>query len=117
LVASIVKVFALTVGTLIVLYTGIRLYAIDREADKGKYWCESVIREFELDRENFLEMHSGEPRRGGLMLRPSPEDKPARGRFIVESTGEFICTYHIGGFMFPHAYEYSSKTREWINVD
>ena len=116
-VARIFRTLALTVGTLIVLYTGMLLYSIDRQADAGKAWCESVILDYEADRDKFLEVHSDKSYHGGLLLLPLPEHKPARVRLIVESTGEYICNYNHGGFMFPHGYEYSSKTREWANLD
>ena len=117
LIASIVKMFVLTVGFLIVLFIGIVLYQIDRQADAGKAWCESIIREYEQDQRGFLVMHSDKPNRDGLVLHPSHDYEPARGRFIVYSTGEYVCSYHHGGFMFPHGYEYSSKTRVWKYID
>ena len=115
-VARIFRTIALTVGTLIVLFTGMHLYSMDRQADAGKAWCESVILEYETDREKFLEEHSDKSYHGVLLLPSLPEHKPAQGRFIAESTGEYICNYNHGGFMFPHSYEYSSKTREWANL-
>ena len=107
----------LTVGTLLVLYPGMLLYSIDRQADAGKAWCEGVILCYKPDRDKFLEEHSDKSYHGGLLLLPLPEHKPARGRFIGESTGEYICNYNHGGFMSPHGYEYSSKTREGANRD
>jgi hypothetical protein len=116
-VARIFGVLAVTVIILIVLFMGTFLYQINRQADKGKDWCESVIREYEADREKFLEVHSDKSYRGSLILRPSPEHKGAKGNFTVKSNGEYICFYWHGGFIGPHGYEYSSKTREWIYVD
>ena len=102
---------------LIVLFMGTFLYQISRQASKGKDWCESVISEYEADREKFLEVHSDSSYHGSLRLNPSPEYKGAMGNFIVESNGEYICKYVHGGFIGLHGNEYSSKTREWIYFD
>ena len=117
---KVVHAFALLaviVIILIVLFMGTFLYQISRQSSKGKNWCENVISEYEADREKFLEVHSDKSYRGSLFLRPSPEHRGAKGNFTVKSNGEYICFYWHGGFIGPHGYEYSSKTREWIYVD
>jgi hypothetical protein len=123
-VASAFGVVARIFGTLpgivfilFMLWIGTFAYQINRQTSKGKAWCESVISEYEADREKFLEVHSDRLHRGSLFLKPSPEYKGAMARFIVESNGEYTCMYSHGGFSAPHGYEYSSKTREWIYVD
>jgi hypothetical protein len=125
-VASIFGVVARIFGTLpgiviilFMLWMGTFAYQINRQASKGKDWCESVISEYEADREKFLEVHSDRLYDGSLYLSPSPEykDKGASGNFTVKSNGEYICKYWHGGFSKPHGYEYSSKTREWIKYD
>jgi hypothetical protein len=122
-VESVVSAFALLALIaiiLIVLFMGTFLYQISRQASKGKNWCESVISEYEADREKFFEAHSDKLNRSYrtiLILRPSPEYKGAMGDFAVENTGEYICRYWHGGFIGGHGYEYSSKTREWIYYD
>ena len=108
---------AVIVIILLMWFVGGFAYQINRQTSKGKAWCESVISEYEADREKFLEVHSDRLHRGSLFLKPSPEYKGAMARFIVESNGEYTCTYSHGGFSAPHGYEYSSKTREWIYID
>ena len=108
---------AVIVIILLIWFVGGFAYQINRQVSKGKAWCESVISEYEADREKFFEMHSDRLYRGSLRLKPSPKYKGAMGNFIVESNGEYICRYYHGGFSKPHGYEYSSKTREWIIYD
>ena len=112
-VGSILGVL-LTVIIITILFIGTCTYQIERRGSKGKAWCESVISEYEADREKFLEVHSNKLHHGNLNLRPSPEYKGARGNFSVDSTGEYTCLYLQTGL---HGYEYSSKTREWIHVN
>jgi len=117
---SVARIFGTLPGIVFILFMlwiGTFVYQINRQVSKGKDWCESVISEYEADREKFLEVHSDRSYRGSLRLKPSPKYKGAMGRFIVESNGEYICRYYHGGFSNPHGYEYSSKTREWIKYD
>jgi hypothetical protein len=106
---------AVIVIILLIWFVGGFAYQINRQTSKGKAWCESVISEYEADREKFLEVRSDKLHHGRLLLFPSPEYKGVKGKFIVENNGEYICRYYYAGS--GHGYEYSSKTREWIYAD
>ena len=106
---------AVIVIILPMLFIGNCAYKHNRMVRKGKAWCESVISEYEADREKFLKVHSNRLDSGLLILHPSPEHKVVRARFIVTRDGEYVCNY--SGKIRRYGHEYTSKTREWRYLD
>ena len=76
-----------------------------------------MMTKFEADRDKFFETHADMLYDDRIILVPDTEDKNMMGHFTVEENGEFSCHYSHGGMSKPHTYEYTSKTRRWINID
>jgi len=90
---------------------------MNEQTEKGKLWCETIIEEYENDKEKFLEKYSDDMQSGQLYISPSKKHKVVRGSFRLYNNGEFECSYAHGGFAGPHSYTYYSKTREWVYTD
>ena len=107
----------LTLIVLSILFVSWFVFQINDQDKKGKLWCESIIEEYEKDKEKFIEKHSDDMQSGQLYIGPSEEDKVVRGFFRLDNNGEFECSYAHGGFAGPHSNTYYSNTREWVYTD
>lgn len=93
------------------------VFQIREQTEEGKLWCETIIQEYENDKEKFLEKYSDDMKNGLLYIKPSKELKVVGGSFRLYDNGEFECRYSHRGVLFPHFYTYYSKTREWVHED
>ena len=74
-----------------------------------------MIASYEDDKAKFIEEHSQNTVDGMVYFPTGSITKYTMATFTIDTSGDYECTYTIGGITKPHGSKYDSKTGSWTN--